>query len=212
MERHDTPRLSLSSLHTSAHIYTLMHMCLDIHACAHTHTSMNSCVRWKHFNLWSGTGSVCFCSGRMGKGLGTHSTLLPSGIVSDKRGRWENDQLSPFLTQEQKQRSQENVMVSWGWPLGSSWILTEAEKNEQVSGILTLFSSPVFVVLLGHPALCSEGTSAAGWLKGIVIGILSCFRWRSFIPWQRPWTDRKRGREGERRGGRTFWTQWGEQD
>lgn len=38
----------------------------------------------------------------------------------------------------------------------------EAEKNEQVSGILTLFSSPMFVVLLGHPALRNEGPSAAG--------------------------------------------------
>lgn len=38
----------------------------------------------------------------------------------------------------------------------------DAEKNEQVSGILTLFSSPVFVLLLGHPALRSEGSSAAG--------------------------------------------------
>lgn len=37
----------------------------------------------------------------------------------------------------------------------------EAEKNEQVSGTLALFSSPVFVVL-GQPALRSERSSAAG--------------------------------------------------
>lgn len=36
----------------------------------------------------------------------------------------------------------------------------EAEKNERVSGTLALFSSPVFVVLLGQPALRSERPAA----------------------------------------------------